>query len=265
MVRRAALELADCPALEIRFRQRARAFDQEVVGSGVYLQKHADQGLQQRLEIKLQVADRLSTILQVSDGRLLWLRREGPDGVSLGRIDLQELHAGVSESGSNQFSTMSAGLLDPGGLPRLLAGLEENFSFDTPVAARLASTPVWTVRGQWSPRALANLFPGDRERILAGELPDPSRLPRQMPTSVRLVLRQADLLPLRIDFGHPPSGAQENGEEPERARLEMEFYGLRRLESLDERLFEYEPGDQPVEDLTYRYRQRLGADAPDEN
>ena len=264
LVQRAAMELAHCSSLEVRFRQRATAFDQEVAGSGIYLHQRIGQNLRMRLELKLQVADRLTTILQVSDGRFLWLRREGQDDVSLGRVDLDELNAAWSAAGGASFSAMPINLLAGGGLPRLLDGLGENVSFDVPMAAQWESTPVWTLQGRWSPGLLARLFPSEREKILAGDLPDPARLPRHMPSAVRVVLRQPDLIPLRIDYRRPAHDDSNNGGNKERSLLVMEFYEVRRHATLDGGLFRYDPGEQPFEDLTYVYLERLRPEEAEE-
>ncbi len=257
LVQQAARDLANCPSLEVRLRQRVAAFDKQLVGSGIYLHQYTEQGLRIRLELKLQVADSLTTVLQVSDGQFLWLRRDMPHGTSLGRVDLERLNAAWSAGGNAKFAAMPASLLASGGLPRLLASIAENFSFHAPVVAQLDSTPVWLVQGQWTPQVLAKLFPNEQDKILEGELPDLRRLPRQMPTSVDIVLRQPDLMPLRIDYRRLSCDDSTEAGNHDESLLVMEFYGVRHHESLDDGLFRYEPGSQEVEDLTSLYLRKL--------
>jgi hypothetical protein len=261
LMRRATVQLASCRSLQLQLRQQVNVFDKNLVGSGVYLQQQTEQGLALRLELKLRVDQTLTSLLQVSDGQAMWLRRDLPGGASLGRVDLTRIRAELSNSASAAPVTLPTvtppiGPFAVGGLPRLLAGLEEHFTFAAPQPARFADSDVWLLEGSWQPSVLARLLPDQQERILNGQTPDLDRLPSHLPTDVQVVLRQTDLAPLRIDYRRisDARGAEAAGD---RSLLCMEFYDIRHDIQLDERLFTYQPGTQDVQDLTDRYLEEL--------
>ena len=266
LVDRAARQLAAWPSLEVQFRQRVKLYGQEAVGSGVYLQQQTSRGLMLRLELKLQVAGRLTTLQQVCDGRFLWVRRESPDSTSLGRVDLVRLHDGAQQIDDQPRTDWISGGLAPGGLPRLMASLSDSFQFGAPVPGQSEQTELWVVDGQWKPAILAKLLPGQADSILAGSTLDLTGLPRHLPSDIRIVLRQEDLFPLQIDFrrrsGEFRSGSSATADDAT-SILVMDFYSIRRREDLDERHFVYQPGEQEVVDLTDLYLQRLKPPAED--
>ena len=59
--------------------------------SGSYLQLAGDDAIRSRLELKMQVADRVASLLQVNDGRFSWLRDDLDRDPRLVRIDLRRL------------------------------------------------------------------------------------------------------------------------------------------------------------------------------
>lgn len=259
LLARAADQLLSLPAADVKLRQKARLFGQEVTGSGTYLQKQSPRGLLLRLDLKLQVGDQLSSLHQVCDGRFLWIRREAGTAVSLGRVDLERIRDAIRSRGRTSWVDASSNWLAVGGLPQLLAALGENFQFSAPQAVRTDKASLWVVDGRWKPARLAELLPDQRDAILAGQAADPTRLPPQLPTDVRVVLGQSDLLPYRIEYRRAaPSGSSPP---PDLAKTEpnvvLEIIEIRRPQDLDPGLFAYEPGNQEVADYTDLYLQAL--------
>ncbi len=259
LLARAADQLLALPAADIKLRQKARLFGQEVTGSGTYLQKQSPRGLLLRLDLKLQVGDQMSSLQQVCDGRFLWIRRDAANTVSVGRVDLERIRDAIRSSGRTSWVDASSNWLAVGGLAQLLAALGESFQFSAPQAVRTDKASLWVVDGRWKPARLAELLPNQRDAILAGQAADPARLPPQLPTDVRVVLGQSDLMPYRIEYRRAvPSG---NTPPPEAAQTEpnvvLEILAIRRPQDLDPGLFAYEPGNQEVTDYTDLYVQAL--------
>jgi hypothetical protein len=189
----------------------------------------------------------------------LWIRREAGTAVSLGRVDLERIRDAVRSRGRTSWVDASSNWLAVGGLAQLLAALGENFQFSAPQAVRTDKASLWVVDGRWKPARLAELLPDQRDAILAGQAVDPARLPPQLPTNVRVVLGQSDLMPYRIEYRRAvPSG---NAPSPEAAQTEpnvvLEILAIRRPQDLDPGLFAYEPGNQEVTDYTDLYLQAL--------
>lgn len=256
---RAAGQLSSLTALEAKLRQKTQLFGQEVAGSGTYLQSQSQRGLLLRLELKLQVGDQQASLQQVCDGRFLWIRRDVASGVSLGRVDMDRIREAIRTSQRPTWADASSNGLAVGGLPQLIAALAENFQFSTPQPARFEKVAVWVVDGRWKPDKLAELLPDQREKILSGQPADLVRLSAQLPTDVRVVLGQSDLLPYRIEYrraessGTPPA---RNGEASP-PMVVLEILEIRRPEQLDEGIFSYQPGNQEVVDYTDLYLQAL--------
>lgn len=264
LVSRAAAQLAATPSLEAKLRQQVQLFGQELSGSGTYLQKQSPQGLLLRLELKLQVGSQLSSLQEVCDGRFLWIRRDLPGGASLGRVDLERIRAAIRQRGQPPWADAATNWLALGGLPRLLSALAENFAFSAPQAVRSDKVPMWVVDGRWKPERLAELQPDLKDKILAGKPIDPQRLPAQLPTDVRIVLGQSDLVPRRIEYRRLPADSAGDKKAAAQPAVVLEIVELQRRENLDDRLFAYQPGNQEVADYTDLYLASLKLDLPAE-
>ena len=134
---------------------------------------------------------------------------------------------------------------------RGIRGLDRNFAFGPPREAMLGRVPVWVLRGQWKSASRA-----------ASGRPEPS--PPQRPDSVTLALGRDEFIPLfpyRIEFARrddpQDEGTGPDNEATHRPIVTMEFFEVRRDAALDHKAFVYQVGDQPVEDHTELYLQRL--------
>ncbi len=80
----AIVRLEGCGSISARTRQRAELFGKPLVGTGSYLERRTTESLMFRYELKLQLADKGATMLQVCDGPHLWIyqetREQGPRG-----------------------------------------------------------------------------------------------------------------------------------------------------------------------------------------
>jgi hypothetical protein len=249
LVAEAANRLAQEPALAAKIRQRADLFGQQLVGSGSYHQVSRGAKILVRLELKLQVAGQLTSLQQTSDGEIVWTRRNAGDRRTISYVDLRRVRRAISEAGDPPAVSPEA--IAQGGLPKLLRGLDRNFTFDPPREAILGRVPVWVLRGQWKSASRA-----------ASPRPEPSS--PQRPDSVTLALGRDEFVPLfpyRIEFARrdDPQGKQtgSTSDASQRPIVVMEFFEVRRSAELDHKAFVYQVGDQPVEDHTELYLQRL--------
>ena len=192
-----------------------------------------------------------------------------PTPPSLGRVDLRQLRKSLSSA------TLQPDIVQPssdvlpqgdwimlGGLSRLMATLEQNFAFGTPQADELKFTaadgkavvrlPIWTVSGQWKPEKLAALTEQEAKK--------PRALPEQLPDRVELVLGRTDdvlpLFPYRITYWRTPAGKGGKNQEAAEPRelLTLDLFNVSR-KKIDLREFQYQPGDQDVQNLTPLYVQ----------
>jgi hypothetical protein len=268
LVAEAARRVAAEPAISAEMRFKIDAFGHELIGTGNYSQLGAGPEKLLRLDLRMQVGDRPAIVQEIRGEELYWVRRDVPPlPPSLSRVDLKLLRKSLARS-----SLPAAGDVLPqgewimlGGLARLLTALDESFAFAAPRAEELrfnsaegksfVKLPIWVVSGQWKPEKIAALT--GREKGKAGPLPD------QLPERVELVLGRSDdvlpLFPYRITYWRSAASdaksAKDAQPQPPRELLTLELFNVSRR-GIDRREFEYQPGDQEVQDLTQHYVQR---------
>jgi hypothetical protein len=243
------------PSITAKIRQQAEMFGMRMIGTGIYLQGPAASQCM-RLEMKLQVEDEVTSLQQICDGTNLWILRRLGQQASLGRVEVapvldnQRRWTAEVGQGTATAATGPAGI-GLGGLPRLLRSLNHSFQFADPVPTQMMTMPVFEMHGVWRPEALNRLLPG--KAIGANGIADLSKLPESVPDEVIVLLGREDLFPYRVEYRrHDP--ADVDGETASsRVLLIMELFEVRANEAIERRLFEYQPGELPIAELTPQY------------
>ena len=264
LVAQAAQRLLRAPGIEAKTRQRVSIFDQQLVGSGTYLQLHSGPGrLMLRLDLKLQVGERVTSLLQISDGESYWVRRDEPDQTSLSRVNVRRLREAATEVSEKRpdVPVPPSLWMALGGLPRLLSTLEGHFQFAAPQPIAVGRLPVWRVEGTWKPEILANLLPDQKQAILAGEPADLDKLPDHLPHGVTLILGRDQVIPLfpySISyFRLAPEDPRAPGPRRHEPMVTWELFEVRIRPDLAPTHFDYRPGDQEVDERTDEFISRL--------
>lgn len=255
LLTQAIVELNRVPAFESKLRVQTHMMGQELSGTGTYYQLTRSPEMLFKLELKLQVANQVSSLLQVSDGRFLWTRRDLPNNKYLGRVDQRRLNEALVQAKRQAPISAESPLTNFGGLKHSLERLAGHFAFDAPRAESLGTTPVWVLVGHWRPAVLAGLWGDKTAAIQSGQDVDLTEAPAYMPTRVTVVLArdpEQHLFPYRIDYER----VSKEGEVT--TMLSLEYFDIRRNISLDPRLFAYKPGDQEVDDTTEEQLRGLG-------
>ena len=272
LVAESARRVAAEAAISAEMRYRIDAFGHELVGTGNYLQYGAGPEKLLRLDLRMQVGDKAATVQEIRGAESYWVRRDVPPlPPSLGRVDLNQLRKSLASG-----TVPTAGDVLPqgewimlGGLARLVTALDQNFAFGQPRAEELqfqavdgkstVKLPIWVVEGEWKPDRLAALT--------AREPGKAKSLPEQLPDRVEMVLgRTEDVLPLfpyRITYWRTSAADSKNKKDtpdaPPRELLTLELFNVSR-KRIDEREFQYQPGDQDVQNLTPFYVQRYSGE-----
>ena len=133
----AAARQLSAPALSAKVLHRVRMMGQKLEGAtGQYHQLGGGSGMA-RLELKLAIGDKVSSFLQVCDGRFLYVRRELPEQKSLTRIDLEQVRAALAASGKDAPAGAAASWMALGGLSQFLTMIEQKLRI-RPAAGRQA-------------------------------------------------------------------------------------------------------------------------------
>jgi hypothetical protein len=186
-------------------------------GRGSYWQQGSGEELRVRLEMQMIGQD--ASLLQVSNGRALWIDRRLPIGRTVSQINLRHLRSDPVLAADN-FDRIRPGeaswsptqpdlLACYGGLPRIIASLSDNFSFMPRQAMRLvspgsppqASIPYFAVVGHWKPEKLAMISGGATTFDSLG--PEGGGAQSRLPQEVLLLFGQADLFPYDVAFDVP--------------------------------------------------------------
>lgn len=262
----AALEARQ--SIAARVRHRIDIFDHQLVGSGIYLQQSLAAGSSRnverllRYELKIQVDDQVTSLLQIADGQSLWVYQDLLGQVTLSQINLQRLRNALNSQERPNVPPSTAWIM-LGGLPKLLKSLGDWYDFTTVEEGRLDRLPVWVLRGKMQKEKLAILLPDQKDRILAGETPELDRMPRQVPDRVVLLIGRDDLFPYRLEYWRVLPGEKKplSLQKPvpfDRMLLAMELFEVQFDVPLDRQQFVYNPGDLPKIDATLPFLQSLG-------
>lgn len=264
LVANASRQMMRRPSVQAKIRQRVNLYGQELSGSGTYhqLRSQSDATLL-RLELKLTVADQVASILQVCDGKYMWVRRELPNQKSLGTVNLTRVRQALENSKKTVLVDPASNWIMLGGLSRLLDGISSNFTFQSAKASQIGGVPIWEVRGKWRKERLVQMVPKLKQAILNDDPNAYQQLPRHLPHEVVLVLgRDPQVLPLfpyRIDFVRQKSRGEENSLQVERQSIAtLELFEVSRPKQMDARMFRFDAGNQEITDHTELYLGSLG-------
>jgi hypothetical protein len=220
---------------------------------GLYEQQGAGVEKQFRLELKTQLESNPATLLMVCGRQHLWIRRDfGGEQRSLARVNLLRFREAIEESGSPLTLDPSPAWLGLLSLPKSLAMMGEWFEFTPAQEAQLGERPVLRLVGAIKPDLRRNYLNGGTKGQ-GGE---------QIPDSVVLTLGRDETLPLfpyRIEFLRTRTMRTLTGRTSAPApMLAIDFHSVKIRTDLDERRFDYFPGDQEIEDRTGLFLERLG-------
>ena len=245
-------------SVSAEIRSTVSLFDQQLIGSGIYLEQGQAENRQSRLELTLKGADdQKSSLVQVVDGRFLWTYRKVLDKAELRQVDIGRVYHVMERSNKAPLADTRA-LPGLGGLPRLLQNLDASFDFTSAELGLWGKRKlrVWQLEGHWKPEALARVLPKQKEALSAGKPVDLAQLPPHLPDRVSLLLGQADHFPYRIEY-HRGSPLRED-KSPRPPLVDMELFQPVINAPIDPHRFIYNPGDQEKINATDSFLESLG-------
>ncbi len=279
LVAQAARRVQAEPSVQAQIRFRIDAGGQNLLGNGLYLQLGDGPEKLLRFDLKLQVANRTAALQQISGQQYFWVRRDlPPANHKVSRVNLRAIRQAIAKqnvlndkdhdlTGTPLRSPGDDAWLLLGGLPALLEALHRDFEFgaarageiEFPAAGdgRAHRLPVWAVSGTWKKERW--------EALTATADKSKTSLPPSLPQRVDLVLgrneRTFELFPYRVIYyaGEKTSGAGQGAQAANLTPMvSLELFNVQAAAELDPRDFDYNPGEQEVEDLTQAYLQKLG-------
>ncbi len=255
---RAIARLESRQSISARVRQNNEIFGRRPVGSGIYLEQRLPGVTLFRLEMRLQLDDQPSALLQVCDGHYVWNYHQILQQETLVRIDLDRVNHHLEEAGKWQPGCM-AGLPAIGGLPRLVEALGSSFNFTRADQTLLrGQLSAWRLEGLWTPARLEQLLPEQAKSIQGGKTPNLSTLPKQAPDHVVVFLGMNDLFPYRIEYRRRPDKQGSPDAASDKMMTEIDFYDVAFDVPLPQSRFLYNPGNLLPTDETDKFLHAMG-------
>ncbi len=206
-----------------------------------------EQGRKTRLELKVKLrGDSHGTLLEVSDGDLLWSEMALTETKQVSLRDLKQIAAALADAPTSAAADGSAGL-GLGGLTGLLTSLHRTMTFDQMREESDNNGHRIVIQGQWNDE-FAQKWKKNPE--------DP--LPAYIPDRVRIYFDAATSFPTRLVYlkRNPEKGSF-------RPILRLEFEDVKFNDAIDDEAFQYTPPEGIVpEDITQQYIDQLKPRTP---
>jgi hypothetical protein len=236
LVEQALRQLASHQTVAAAINLTSSVFGESLVASGQYLQGPKD-SRRLRMELKVQLGEKVCSLQQISDGQALWIRRTTITQSFLGRVDVPRALVALQQA--DLRPTVEG--LALGGLPLLLDSLYRGVEFRAARTDRLGAMPVMVISGTWKPSLLVHFLPDQREAIEAGTPADLGRMPAYAPNEVEVFLGRDDLFPYKIDFLHSRTpGTRASGD---RVLASIKFVDVKIDAPIEASQFIYQPGE----------------------
>jgi hypothetical protein len=256
---RTVIEAVESEAsISARVRQETKLFEQDLIGGGTYLQVRTDVP-RWRIELLLGDGRRQSLFRQLGDGEVVWTYERVGDQQRLSKIDLARIRASLSSETATASPRAGMPSWGIGGLPQMLRGLADAFDFQRPSVVSWKGQRTWRSEGAWRREVLARLLPEQKEKILAGQAADLTKLSPQLPDRVVLYVGAANLMPERIEYLRSPSVRFYEvwrSRQP-RAICTIELFDVTLGRPIDPRQFVWQAGNLEATDATEKYLEHI--------
>lgn len=242
--------LIDYQPIKADIKETVAIGDRRLTATGKYLQG-------KNLKLRLDFAVSLGTsenalsgsLLEVCDGEVLFTRHTIGTEVRITRRDVRQILKAAKDSGAIPHNVLVAEL-GLGGLPAMLASLEQTMTFDAPKQEQIDGKPFTVIEGTWKKEYA--------DRLRGQDAKESTPLPDHVPDLVRIFLDE-NRFPHRILYlkRHP-------GREIYRPMVTLDFLKIVLKASVDDAEFHFvPPKGKLANDITNDYIKRLkSASAP---
>ena len=229
---------------------RTRMIETVQIGSrrfraeGTYVQ---GTDLRLRLELAVRVGGLDGELIEVCDGAVLLKYRRIGETARVTRRDVRAILSAASASPANLSQAILTAELGLGGLPALLASIEQTMTFDSASTQSIDGEDFDVIEGPWN---------SERRKQFDQTFGAGRALPEHIPDRVRLYFDGSNL-PRRIVYLKRNTASE--GLFP---MVSITFEDMVVNSPIEESQFRYDPPEHiPREDITHQYIQRLQAPA----
>ena len=233
-------------SLSAKVVERVEVLDKTFKAEGRYLQTGLQDGdWKMRFELTVKIGNASGSMLEVCDGEVLWTRSEVQFGRSqeqadegkpvdnnlfITRCNVNKVMNALKKLGDKTAEAAAVTSLGLGGMPALLASLEQSMKFTAVKEGNLRDLPMVIVEGTWNDSFLQRL------RGAGGGAQPSTVLPPSAPDSVRVYLDRTTGFPHRILFLKNMLGR-----DVQKPMLTLDFLDVKVNEPINDAEFEYIP------------------------
>ena len=251
-LKRTREQLQKCSSISAKVVERIEILEKSYKAEGRYLQtalKPNDWHM--RLELVVKLGKSEGALLEVCDGEVLWTRieidqggkqdKKAPKDLSLTRRNISEIMSAARKLGDAKTEKDLIVALGLGGLPALIAAIEQDMKFGETTEGTLRERPVSVIHGTWTDAFAQKLRGPQQQQQAQGP---PSLLPAFVPDAVRIYVDRETGFPHRIMYLKKLVGR-----EVHKPMVTLDFLDVVLNGPINNKDFDYQPPDgvTPVE------------------
>jgi len=237
------------PPMTGKIRQRTTLFDKQLVSYGSYA--HAGQGTGQlKMHVRLATEKRINTLLEVSDGRVMYSTQHIGETVQRSRVDLNRIreYLGPITTASLEDPVIAM-YLAVGGQAELLRKLAQQYRWTHVQAGQLGNVEVWLLTGELATEPPPLRASAEIDQLLFH--PSNSNL---LPTKVQIALGKGDPFPLWLyQVGQAREICLDGTKSNTRLSMFLEFTEPALLKNASPELFQSDTSEETIVEETRRY------------
>jgi len=252
-------QLQKCTTISAKVVEKIEVLEKSYRAEGRYLQtalKPNDWHM--RLELQVKIGRSEGTLMEICDGEVLWTRLEvdqsgkqdkkAPKDQMLTRRNISEIMSAARKLGDEKTEKDLIVALGLGGIPALIAAIEQDMTFDTTTEGTLRDRPVSVVHGSWTTEFEQKLRGGQQQQQAQGA-PPPSLLPAFVPDAVRIYVDRETGFPHRIMYLKKLAGRGEVDRPILKPMVTLDFIDVVLNQPINQQEFDYQApeGVTPIE------------------
>lgn len=246
-IKKAREKLLKVKSISAKVVEKVDVLDKSFKAEGRYLQRGLQEGdWKMRLELAVKIGNASGSLLEVCDGDLLWMRsdvdtgrkKDKPEGAkkdhrdtTITRRNVTKILNAAKKLPDKSYETGLITSLGLGGLPALLAAIEQNMKFTAVKDMSLRDLPMIVVEGTWTDAFAQRLRGSQGQGQQASTL-----LPASAPDSVRLYIDRGTGFPHRITYMKKIPGRNVQKE-----MLTLDFLDVEVNQPISDSEFDYVP------------------------
>lgn len=236
-------------AVTCKIRQRITLLDKQLVGVGTYAHGGGGRG-ELMLHVRFPAADQMNTLMQVSDGRVLYTIENLGVVSQRSRIDLNRIHErlGVITAASLEDPVIAL-YLAVGGQAELLRKIVQQYRWKSVQSGKLGNHEVWWLGGELATEPPPVRAFAEVDNLLF--LPNNSTM---LPTKIRVALGKKDPVPLwlyQVEQSRDDALSGIKSRTP--LHVVTEFLEPNLVKQLPENIFQIQSSNDTIIEETRRY------------